>query len=432
MTRKIDQKSDTKLLAVSLAFPPLAYPRSIQVSRLLRFSRIKTALFCAEESSVRKDPTIEPDSHQYLEKFVRISADKSSSERFIDRLTHRFAKQIWHKQNSSPDKYFRWQQKISAAIGSYLETTRDRPDVIVTFAQPFSCHLVGLRIKQKYGLPWIAHFSDPWTDNPFHSYDQQAFAINLELERKVAESADILAFTSVETIDQFFRKYPPKLREKARIMPQCFDPDLFNNTGERVDPTDEIVVRYLGNFYGDRTPIPLFQAIHRLLQTNPETLTGVRFELVGINDIESLEKFAGFDQIADLISIRPSVHYRESLRLMSVSDGLLIIDAPAEISVFLPSKLIDYIGSGKPVFGITPPGTAADLIRELGGAAIAPNNPDLIAGALAEFIGELRSRKLANVSWGNNSVRNRFRADQIAAEFDEIVKNLTIRNVESD
>jgi hypothetical protein len=43
------------------------------------------------------------------------------------------------------------------------------------------------------------------------------------------------------------------------------------------------------------------------------------------------------------------VGYQESLKLMSEADALLVIDAPADQSVFLPSKLIDYIGAGRPI-----------------------------------------------------------------------------------
>ena len=45
---------------------------------------------------------------------------------------------------------------------------------------------------------------------------------------------------------------------------------------------------------------------------------------------------------------------------------LLVIDAPADESLFLPSKLIDYLPARKPILGLTPArGASADLIRAL-------------------------------------------------------------------
>ena len=46
---------------------------------------------------------------------------------------------------------------------------------------------------------------------------------------------------------------------------------------------------------------------------------------------------------------------------------VLVIDAPAIESVFFPSKLVEYISFKIPIFGITPPGTAFNIIEKLGG-----------------------------------------------------------------
>ena len=73
------------------------------------------------------------------------------------------------------------------------------------------------------------------------------------------------------------------------------------------------------------------------------------------------------------VKFLPRVGYLQSLALAKSADLLLNIDAPAATSVFLPSKLIDYIGAGRPIFGITPAGTAARLIQSL--AAGLPTRP---------------------------------------------------------
>jgi hypothetical protein len=66
------------------------------------------------------------------------------------------------------------------------------------------------------------------------------------------------------------------------------------------------------------------------------------------------------------------VDYKTSLALMESADLLLVIDAPFDQSVFLPSKLVDYIGAQRPIFAITPPGTSAKLVSDLGGMVAHP------------------------------------------------------------
>jgi hypothetical protein len=46
---------------------------------------------------------------------------------------------------------------------------------------------------------------------------------------------------------------------------------------------------------------------------------------------------------------------------------LINIDASTDRSPYLPSKLIDYLGSKRPIWTISPPGPAADLVEKYGG-----------------------------------------------------------------
>jgi hypothetical protein len=155
------------------------------------------------------------------------------------------------------------------------------------------------------------------------------------------------------------------------------------------------------------------------LASDPSALHQVSFELIGDNTTVESATLEGLPK--GLVQFKPALSYQESLSLMISADGLLIVDAPAEISVFLPSKLIDYIGAGRPILGITPPGAAARLIRELGGwiadpfAASAPET-------LRDFLNFLRLRKKSEVIWGHPSVRARYEATEIGKSFDAIAR----------
>lgn len=410
-----------KILAVSFAYPPLAYPRSIQVARLLKHAAAETVVVCAEEPGARLDQTIEPDAEAALKACVRVPITTKSST-IVDKLAFRFAAGLWNRRNLVPDRYGAWKTDVLGRIYKHIDNLK--PDVIVTFAQPFTDHLIGLEMKNRLGLPWLAHFSDPWADNPFAPFDEKTHKLNLALERSVAEHADMLIFTSAETADLFLKKYPPAFAEKARVLPQCYDPKLFAARNNR--RSGPIVIRYLGNFYGKRTPRPLIESLKTLIENKPGLLDDVVFELIGPGDADEVTRLAGALP-KGLLSARPSVDYRESLDLMSDSDGLLIIDAPAETSVFLPSKLIDYIGAGRPVLGITPPGTASSLLRDLGGAVADPTDICDIAEGLEHFIGQLNERRAANSieDWGESRTRERFTAERVASEFSSLLEELT-------
>lgn len=412
-----------KLLAVSFAYPPLAYPRSIQVARLLKNTPASTVIVCADEPSTRHDPTIESDAEAQLEACLRVRFVTSARNAFIRKLSHRLYRSLWIRQNMVPDYCISWKPLALKAIDEYLSGSSFVPDIVATFGQPFTDHLIGLELKRRLGLPWLAHFSDPWVDNPFNKYDTRTRKQNLILERQVIESADLLAFNSTETIDLVLKKYSPETKHKARILPHSFEPTLFESS--RASNVQKLVVRYIGDFYGNRTPLPLIKALGKIYETNNESLKDVCFEFVGVCDTETIRQGGGDDLPKGLLQIRKPVEYQESIRLMSDSDGLLVIDAPADFSVFLPSKLVDYVGAGRPVLGITPPGTAERLIRELGGFVVDPMS-ELLPDTITTFLNFLRARPPADKPrpWGIPEVRGRYDPNVVASSFANMLAEL--------
>ena len=91
-----------------------------------------------------------------------------------------------------------------------------------------------------------------------------------------------------------------------------------------------------------------------------------------------------------------AVSYLESLKYISNADVLLLIDAPSVgPSVFLPLKLIEYLGSGNPIFGITPlKGASANLIRKLGGIVTSPDDIDGIGKSIVTLYEKYKSNQL--------------------------------------
>jgi hypothetical protein len=409
-----------ELLAVSFSFPPLAYPRSVQVARLLKHLKFKTVLVCADERGARLDPTIEPEAEARMRACLRVPFSIEGWRKQARRVASRFDLPLWNRR---PDEYVSWRPKALRAVRDYARSRSYKPDLIATFGQPMSDHLIGLELKKLYGVPWAAHFSDPWVDNPFNRYDRFTRRANLSLERKVMEAADRLIFTSHETIDLVLAKYPRSWKEKARVLPHSFDPSLYpSHSGES---RAGMTIRYMGEFYGKRTPKPLIQTLRALLATTPELLKDVRFELIGPVNPETLDGLRLEEMPEGLIHIKASVDYQESLRLAANADGLLIIDAPAKRSVFLPSKLIDYIGAARPILALTPQGTAAGIIKELGGWVADPLDLEGMKRELEAFLSYLsRNRDEAHEVWGEPEVRKTYEAAFVASSFENMMREL--------
>ncbi len=413
------------LLAISFAYPPLAYPRSAQVARLLRhLSDFSVRLVCADEQGARRDPSLEPDGEALLDGCVRVPFSLPKWRLLVGKMASDLQIPLLDK---SPDRYRSWQASVLSAIHREISIEHRVPDVLITFGQPMTDHVIGLEAKRRYHLPWIAHFSDPWVDNPYNRYDPLTWAANRQMEARVIGGADRLIFTSQETVDLVMGKYPEGWRAKAKVVPHCFDANCYPKPDGRSGC--HLSIRHLGNLYENRSPKPLLMALKWLSVSAPEALKGVRFELVGAISRESLEDLRRDQISSDLVDIKQPVGYEESLRLMIQADGLLVIDAPSDRSVFLPSKLVDYIGAGRPILGITPQGASAALIHRLGGWAADPSDVRQVAEALQLFLRYLRQTAADHVPlWGDPSVRREYHASSVAESFASIVNEVLMED----
>ena len=418
-----DNSAVPKVLAVSFSYPPKQEPRAIQVSRLLKHLNAATVLVCEGNGAERIEAEGVGDMESFLQRTLRVPLTTSPGRDLLNRFSRRFYLPVWSR---TPDHLGRWKKPVVNTIDRFMSTEQYRPDVLVTFAFPLIDNIIGLELKQRFKLPWLAHFSDPWVDSPFRTDDLLTRALNSRLEQDVIERADRLVFTSSETAALVMQKYNSALCSKVRIVPHSYEPDLFSglpdNNGGR------LIIRYLGDLYLSRTPKPLFQALEILSVTDPELLKRFRFEIVGdVHDL-NLEQM-GLSQLPEgLVVFRPRVNYSESLSMMTSAAGLMVIDAPVEKnaeSVFLPSKLIEYVGADRPIIGLTPPGTAAYLISRLGGWVADPGSAEQVAEVVRKFLSFVwDNRHHREPGWGRSEVREEFEVKAVARRFHEVLMEL--------
>lgn len=400
-----------RILLLSYAFPPVALPEALlSAKRLGNVSGFDVDVICVQPAGT--DIRIDRSLDSYVSsRFSRI--ERVEVPAVLRTLVGRNINGVFQ----IPGLFHLMNRR---AIQAATTLRPERYAAIVSWSQWHSIHLAGLALKRKYpDIPWIAHFSDPWTDNPFVRYGRLMRSYNRWLETQVHDSADVLSFTSHETIDLVFSGTGGANRAKAIELPHSFEPELYPEGPLRKD--GPLLLRSLGNFYGPRSPEPLFQALAILRQRAPALLDEMRVELIGQIPSEHHTSPALRALPAACLLLKPSVDYKTSLALMRSSDLLLNIDAPFEQSVFLPSKLVDYIGAERPIFGITPAGTASRIIRRIGGWVAEPKDPHAIAVGLESAL--MQIRQCRGIPWGDPEVRLGYAASTVAAKFNDLIRS---------
>jgi len=354
-------EEDVRVLAISYAMPPALYPRAIQVARTLdHLNRRGWRITVATPAIVGANPD------------PRLAA--------------------WYR-----DRFQRWEIPLEhrswrrAAVSAITRRWREEPphDLLITFAQPWSDHLIGLDLHRRHPtVPWIAHFSDPWIGSPYeaHVHGWRRWRERWR-ERAVVRNADALVFVTAETVALTMNKYPTPWRDKAAVVPHGFERDFLATLPPPAPSSDRTVLRlvYAGSFYQQRVPQGLFQALAALRQRSG---LGIRLELDVVGPINgTVREQARIFGIRDLVHFTDAMDYHSSLSVQAAADVLVLIDAPFAPSVFLPSKLVDYLMLEKPILGLTPPdGAAAALLRRLEHPVVAPDDAAGIEAALLALI----------------------------------------------
>jgi glycosyltransferase involved in cell wall biosynthesis len=413
-----------KLLVVSWAMPPLAFPRSIQVSRLL-----------AELSTLGWDITVLSSNTKELEKHTDDSL-KSFYQTFYKIVT------IPTSFENARDGDVLMSQWLNPAVNVAENLLKENEfDLLITFAQPWVDHLIGLELTKQFPIPWIAHFSDPWVDSIYYSKASSAEISEWrKLERKIIEQAHTVVWTNKQAQKLVMSKYPPSLQLKCKVTPHCFDPKIFesittttksvfftNNSRKRLETPalfskKKCRLVYTGDFYGPRSPEPLFNGLKKLWIDNPDHAKNLSVVLIG-SIPQIYEQMIKELKINKTVKILPKATYMDSLSYANFADALLLVDSPSTTSYpYLPSKLIDYLMFMKPIVGITPlNGAPADVLRALDCLIADPKDINAIYDILLKII-ELWKQKKLKVNKNFIETSSIYTMEAVGSEFNDLIE----------
>ncbi|GIM46885.1 hypothetical protein DNHGIG_24340 [Collibacillus ludicampi] len=398
-----------RILMVSYFAPPLLSAESILVAKTLPYL---AEYFKIDLITVGPDPEYKRDEqllHHMQHENLRIFRYRNPkfSNKILRRLYEKGIRKI-------VDVNIAWMRNVLAQHHGNVNLADY--SLIYSRSQPGTSHLVALEFKRQLGIPWVAQFSDPWAHNPYHSSNR----VDERHEERVIHAADRYVFPTVEMCDLVAAHYRSlNIGERSKVIPHCYDASLYYS---RTSKENGITLAYIGDFYGIRSPEPLLKALSIIQEKEPILLQNVRVRVIG--NVES--KFRALidtykDRVSVPIDLVGQVPYLQSLEKMAESDILLLIDAPSDVNLFLPSKLIDYFGARKPILGITSTkGTAGQLVGAFGFPVIDPLDAEGVANGLMKMIKELPSYQ----EKARNNVYDRFSAQEVAREFRDLFASL--------
>jgi len=255
----------------------------------------------------------------------------------------------------------------------------------------WSSHLAALGLARLTGLPWVAHFRDPWSQGSAYLGESRwVDRANARLERAVVQRADTVICVTERHTDLFRRHYASCAPEKFVTVPNGYDNTEWEQAeqdaaaGGARAKGGRFVITYAGALYVGRSPLLVLEALRRLSQTGDLALERVRLDVVVSDGVGQLPDGRDIMDVAREMGLGSSVQVlgplprRETLGRLLVSDLLLLLGH--NYIVQIAGKLYEYLRSGRPILALAPAGAQTDLLRATGGAWIV--EPDDVDGAV--------------------------------------------------
>lgn len=325
---------------------------------------------------------------------------------------------------SVPDTHTGW--LLPASLAGLREIRRRRVTHLLSSAPCWTNHLVGLVLAWLTGLPWTAHFRDPWTRMPqWQPMTSLARRIEIALEERVVRAASTVVCVTNRHTDLMRSLYPDLHGDKFVTIPNGFDEAEWRelevaSASARHAMRKTFVITYVGWLYQQRNPSPLFRALATLIKSGNVDRNRIRVELIGWCDWAEgarVRDIAAEYGLADCVNVSGPLLRREMLRKLVASDLLLLLGEGLTLQI--PGKTYEYLRSGRLILALTSEGALADLLRQSGGGwVVDPSNQNGIVAAVGEAY---RSWKDGLGSpTANPAVVSRFDRRFLAGQFAEV------------
>jgi hypothetical protein len=260
----------------------------------------------------------------------------------------------------NPDPGVTWAY-VAACHPSVLKASSGAA-FIISSSPPESVHVGAWKISRKLGLPHIVDMRDGWLDEPLRPILRtSAFRRWQEgrLETQILNDATAILVTS-DVWQELLCNRLPKLANKVTVLPNGYPLSLPKIVAAKNKPNDAgLVLVHAGRFSGSdtrRTPDLILQPL--LACVNQKASQGT-IKLIGSlsdDELAVIEQFvAPFAEHGWRIECPGCLLRQELLELLPQADGLLLLSASFAA---IPSKLFEYIPTGRPILVATEQGSA--------------------------------------------------------------------------
>ena len=275
-----------------------------------------------------------------------------------------------------PDTYVGW---ILPALRAGKRLLAEQHfDAVFSSYPRGSAHLVAAELVRAGGLPWLADYRDPWTTGSERRFASPAHKrAHAALEEHALRYAAQVTAVNAAILADLQRAYP-FLQAHGEVISNGFDPD---EPADRVDLGDGFWFVHTGRLY------QRMGEVSRFLQALAVLPDDVRVLFLGVEGTQVRAEAERLG-VGHRVRVEPFGAHAYALGCQRAADALLLITLAETES--LTGKVFEYLASGKPVFAVTPSGSAAQQLLQRAGSSAWAEPHAAITEPLGRFVSAVR------------------------------------------
>ena len=175
--------------------------------------------------------------------------------------------------------------KVGLYKGAEEYLKKNKVDCIIATGEPFVLFRYASKLSQKYNLPWLADYRDPWSQNRERSSDFFSKKRNYYFEKKILNSV-----TCITTVSEYFMsQIKENIKDKPyEILTNGFSlPVNFSEVSYKPD-SKFLSISFVGTIY-QWHPWKQFLNVINKIKKDKDLDIGITF--YGINNQNEIEKY---------------------------------------------------------------------------------------------------------------------------------------------
>lgn len=270
-------------------------------------------------------------------------------------------------------------------------------DVVIT--RGFHTDYAGIYMAKKYGLKWISNWNDPFPNLKFPPPYGKGVDAKLPFYEQTIIN-DIQKYSTIFTFPcERLRDYMLKCFSKVKIEDTIVIHHMAHSIlSQRHTYEDNSIIRFIhsGSVSKPRDPRNFLKALASVAKHSK-----IQIECIFLGGYDKeIESYVNELDLTGVVQFLPSMAYSESLEYLKTADLSLVIEAICDEGIYLPTKFVDALQTGIPVFCVSPAnGTLNDYCKKYEvGYSCDNTNIDDIKNTLKQVINDKINNRIPRIT----------------------------------